>query len=60
MRIRTERVTTLVTVLSLTLLALDPSANAQGLVAEEASSGDPVNEDGEFDSLCYLDHVTDS
>jgi len=47
MRIRTERVTTLVTVLSLTLLALDPSANAQGLVAEEASSGDPVNEDGE-------------
>ena len=47
MRLRTERVTTLVTVLSLTLLALDPSVHAQGLVAEEASSGDQVNEDGE-------------
>lgn len=47
MRIRTERVTTLVTVLSLTLLALDPTANGQGLVAEETSSGDQVNEDGE-------------
>jgi hypothetical protein len=47
MRMRTERVTTLVTVLSLTLLALNPIAEAEVLVTEEASSGDQGTEDGE-------------
>jgi hypothetical protein len=43
MRIRTQRVTTLVTVLSLTLLALNPAAEGQALVTEES---DQPTEDG--------------
>lgn len=58
MRVRQERIPTLVTVLSLTLLALSSTSLAE-VVEADIPSSDPV-EDGKYPFTCHRSGLTSS